>query len=98
MLRYLHSLSALLFYVLGAGMFLSYVLMHKNIQPVFALRFLQIMDMPLLLTGLLYGGISIYRSLHDESKGTSIILALALGFPLVALFFVVVAMNFSTIL
>ena len=94
MLRYLHTLSATLFYILGASLFLAYILAHNNIQASAALRFLQIIDMPTLLVGLLYGGLSMYRSLHDKSKGTSIILALALGFPLAALFLIVITLNF----
>ncbi|MBI5156256.1 hypothetical protein HZA45_03210, partial [Candidatus Peregrinibacteria bacterium] len=54
MLRYLHTLSAFLFYCLAGAFFLGYILMINNIIPVFAAEFLYIGQLPLLFVGLLY--------------------------------------------
>lgn len=93
MIRYLHTLSAILFYVLGSSFFLAYVLFRNNVWEAASLRWLQIGDMPLLLAGLLYGGLSVYRSMHDDTSHSTVML-IAIGFPLVVLFITMLILNF----
>lgn len=93
-LHYLHTLSAVLFYILGTTFFLAYVLMHNGIAATASLAWLHTGDMPLLLSGLLYGGLSVYRSLQDEASSSK---ALMLGIliPLAILFLLLLAVNFG---
>lgn len=95
MVRYLHQLSAILFYVLGLSFFLGYVLTRNGIAPDATTTWLQMADMPLLLIAILYGGLSVYKSLHDEAKGTSTILAVAIGLPLMLIFLAFLSLNFG---
>lgn len=94
MLRYLHTLSAVLFYVLGSSFFLAYVLMRNGIAADASLAWLRAGDMPLLLSGLLYGGISVYRSIQDDASSSK---ALMLGIliPLAILFLLLLVVNFG---
>ncbi len=85
MLRYLHLLSAVLFYILGASFFTAYVLVQNRISGSLPLAWLSYGILPLLLSGMLYGGLSIYRSLQGE-KGTSKILLFTIGLPLFLVF------------
>ena len=96
MQRFLHTLSAICFYVLGSSFFLAYILARNDVAQGTALRWLQIGDMPLLLSGLLYGGLSIHRSLQDKAGNTSRLLILAIAFPAVVLFLVLATMNFAS--
>ena len=94
MVRYLHTLSAVLFYILGTSFFLAYIFLRNGIMQNNAMEWLNIGDMPLLLTGMLYGGISVYLSIRDDqnhSRG----LMIAIGLPLLILFIVLAGLNFS---
>lgn len=92
-LRYIHTLSAALFYILGSSFFLSYILMHNDIAPDAASGWLSIADIPLLFSGLLYGGLSVYLSIQDEAK-PSRGLMIAIGVPLTVIFLVLLIVNF----
>lgn len=94
MLKYLHTLSAALFYVLGASFFLAYILLHNNIQPELSGSWLQAGDLPLLLSGLLYGGISVYRSIQEDNS-SSRTLMFAIGIPVGVLFLLFLVLNFN---
>ena len=93
MVRYLHTLSAILFYILGSSMFVAYVLYVNDIAKVQTGTWLETSDLPLLFMGLLYGGLSVYRSLTNDKK-ESTVLALSLGIPLLAIFLVFVSLKF----
>ena len=90
--RYLHSLSAVLFYILAGGFFLAYLLMTANILPVFMAEFLYAGQLPLLLVSLLYGGLSVYHSLHREGA-PSRMLTVLVGLPTTIFFLIVLALR-----
>jgi hypothetical protein len=92
MLRYLHTLSAICFYALGSSFFISYVLFANNIASSAMQTWLQIGTLPLTLCGLLYGGISVYRSIKDESSSTILLIGIAL--PLAIFFIFLLLLNF----
>ena len=94
MLRYLHTLSAALFYVLGTSFFLAYVLMRNNVAAEASLTWMHAGDMPLLLSGLLYGGLSVYRSIKSDASSSSKPLMLGILVPLAILFLLLLAVNF----
>lgn len=92
-LRYLHALSAVLFYALGTSFFGAYFLMQNEIGATFPYMWLQVGDLPLFLSGVLYGGISVYRSLQGDAP-VSRVLAIAIGLPLLFLFVAIAILNF----
>ncbi len=93
MLLFLHRLSAFFFYVLGTSFFVAYILLRNDLQAEWAARWLLWADLPLALTTVLYGGLSFYRSLTTPGK-TSRMLAVAIAVPLLALFVLLVLLNF----
>lgn len=95
MLRYLHSLSAAIFYCLGGSFFLAYLLFANGIAVHASRQWLETGDLPLLCIGLLYGGLSVYRSVtSDETPSKA--LGVGLGAPLVVLFVFFVFLKFTT--
>jgi hypothetical protein len=92
-LRYLHTISAILFYALGLSFFAGYILMRNEIMTNAALNWLRIGDLPLLVSGLLYGGLSVYLSLkNDESASKTLMLGILI--PMGILLILLLAVNF----
>jgi hypothetical protein len=92
MLRYLHTLSAALFYILAGLFFLMLILARNNVLSV-ANTLLNITDLPLLLAGLLFGGLSLYRSIRKDGDLSHGLLA-GIAIPLVILFVLLMIANF----
>ena len=93
MLRYLHTLSAVLFYLLGSSFFLAYILLRNRIGGAMPALWMDIGDLPLLLSGVLYGGVSVIRSVQGEAP-VSALLVIAIGLPLLILFGAVAVLTF----
>ncbi len=93
MLRYLHQLSAFFFYALGLSFFVAYILLRNAIWPVWSAVWLQSADLPFALCAVLYGGLSLYLSLHRPDR-PSRTLGWLIALPLAALFLFLVVMNF----
>ncbi len=94
MLRFLHSLSAWLFYPLAGSFFVAYLLLRHQLWGEFPLWWLSIMDLPLLLAGVLYGVSSVTISVTDPdnpSKG----LLWGTFLPAVILLLAVLLLNFG---
>ena len=85
MLRYFHTLSAVLFYCLGLSFFVAWVLLRNALGDTLPLLWLHTADLPLLLSGMLFGGLSMYRSLAHE-RTMSLPLILGITIPLLLLF------------
>lgn len=85
MLRYLHSLSAALFYLVAGSFFVAYLLLHNGMVTRLAAQYLYVGQVPILIVSLLYGGLSVYRSLQGET-GASRTLAIIIAFPLALIF------------
>ena len=68
-------------------------MLRHNISGSFPEWWLRIADLPLLLTGMLYGGLSVYQSLHTKDHPSHPLLFF-LGLPLLALFLFFVILNF----
>lgn len=95
MSRFLHTLSAILFYILGIGFFLAIVLNHNGVAGNAPRIWMDITDLPLLLMGLLYGGVSLYRSVRGDTE-PSHALMVGLALPLGILFTLLLITNFLT--
>lgn len=93
----LHRLSAVLFFVLGLTFALAYILFRNGIAGAWPLWWLQVADLPLLLAGLVYGSISIERSLQRPSA-PSRALPSVIFVPAFLLFMFFVFLNFWPIL
>ncbi|OGJ56275.1 hypothetical protein A3D88_01280 [Candidatus Peribacteria bacterium RIFCSPHIGHO2_02_FULL_52_16] len=93
MLRFLHTLSGILFYVLGATFFLAYLTFRNDIVPMWSAWWMQVADLPFGLVALLYGGLSLYLSVHG-TNGKSKVLPWIIGVPLVLLFAGLLVFNF----
>ncbi len=94
MLRYLHSLSAFLFCLLTGSFFLGYVFLKNDIAATWTAQYLYVGQLPLLLTALLYGGLSVYLSLQNEGA-SSRVLGVIIGAPLIMIFTVFLFIRFS---
>jgi hypothetical protein len=90
--KYLHQLSAFLFYLLGSAFFVAYILYRNGLGGAFPIRLLTEADLPLLACAMLYGGLSVIRSVDEE--GSSKGLRWAIGAPLFVIFLVFVVFNF----
>jgi hypothetical protein len=70
MLRHLHQTSAVLFYLIGSALFVSYILLRNGIGGEWPLLMLMKADLPMLAAAMLYGGLSVYLSIDPETKGS----------------------------
>lgn len=95
MSRFLHTLSAVLFYLLGGAYFLALVFHANGIMVTASRAWLDSTDLPLLLMGLLFGGTSLYRSVRNDGD-TSHVLIVGIAIPLVILFVLLLITNFLT--
>lgn len=89
----LQRASAVLFYALGLLTITAIVLVQRGIAVSAASIFLNIVDLPLLLTGMLFGGSTLVSSLSRER--TSSTLMLAVFIPLAIIFLAFVYFNFA---
>ena len=96
MITYLHRLSGILFYILGGSFFIAYMLQYNQMTP-FGGWWLRVADLPLALTGILYGGTSLYQSVKPKD-GDSKPLYIIIGIPLAMIFSTLLMMNFWPLL
>ena len=89
--RYLHHLSAIFFYALGVTFFLAWMLMKNLILVQPSAVWLQVADLPLIFSAVVYGGLSLYLSLRSENEK---ILPWLIGIPLAIFFVLILVMNF----
>ena len=94
MLTTLHRLSAAFFYLLGASFFIAYVLMRNSLWADPATIWMQVADLPLAASAMIYGGTSVYLSLRGDLDHPSKALPWVIAIPLVLIFTVMVVMNF----
>lgn len=95
MLRYLRQLSAFAFYVLGTTFFVAYVLLRNSLLGTWPALWMQVADMPLALSAILYGGISFYLTLRPRKRVSAGILATIVALPLTAFFLLLVVLKFG---
>ncbi|MDD4319910.1 MAG: hypothetical protein PHW10_06355 [Candidatus Peribacteraceae bacterium] len=93
MLRTLHTLSAFFFYLLGATFFLAVVFLKQPASAAWSAWWMQVADLPLALTALLYAGISLYESLRPSGRHSPVLLW-SIGVPFIAFFTLLLVLNF----
>lgn len=90
---FLRNFSAWLFYSLGISFFVAYLLLQNEIGVPWPKFWLSVADLPLILSGLLYGGSSLYLNVKKPNEPSPFI-AWTL-FAIAALLFVFLAsLNF----
>ncbi len=82
--RDLHRASAALFFLLGIAAIVLLILVKQGIGGTMASTALLSLDLPLLFSGMLFGGTSLYLSFAREGE-FSFVAALAIGLPLLLL-------------
>ncbi|TSC59176.1 MAG: hypothetical protein Greene041619_12 [Candidatus Peregrinibacteria bacterium Greene0416_19] len=92
--RFLHQLSGILFYVIGATFFLSYVLMRNDILLPWSAWWLQAARLPFMLVAMMFGGFSVYLSLA-AGRSHSRFLATMIAAPLVVFLLFLIVVNFQ---
>jgi len=92
-MRTLQHIAGFCFFALGLLFVAAYVLLRGELLGVWPAYILQYGDLPLLLSGLLYGALSLYFSLTNPAK-PSRTLQIVLSIVTVLLFAGVCAMNF----
>lgn len=93
MLQYLKQLSGFFFYLLGASFFIAYLLLKNDYYARESAMWLQVADLPLLLSAVIYGGTSLYLSVKNPEE-PSRALPYVIAAPLVIFFGVILVMNF----
>jgi energy-converting hydrogenase Eha subunit A len=84
-LRFLHTLSAALFTLLGFGLFLAVVLVRQELFMPWSHLLLAMVPTPLIAIGLLYGTLSIIQSAQGSHR-TRAIVGTIVGAAAIALF------------
>ena len=92
-LPYLQKISGFFFYLLTSSFFLAWILLHNKIQVHASATWMQVADLPLAFSAIVYGGLSVYRSLHHPEQ-PSRALAWMIGIPLAIFFGLILVMNF----
>lgn len=91
MLRSLQRFSGFFFYLLGSSFFVAFILLRNKLWMNDAAVWMQVADLPLSFSAVVYGGSSLYISLRsDDSK----ILPWLIGVPLAIFFGLILTMNF----
>ncbi len=93
MSSYLSKISGVAFYLLGSSFLIAWILLQNKIWMRESAVFLQTGDLPLVLSALLYGGLSLYGSLRHPGRPSKT-LPWMIGVPLMLLFGLAMMMNF----
>lgn len=92
-LAHLQKISGFFFYLLGVTFFASYLFVRNEMFGMWPAWWMQVADLPLAFSALMYGGLSLYLGLTSANKP-----AKTLGYVLVvvlgACFLLLVAFNF----
>ena len=92
-MAFLQRLAGVFFFLLGASFFVAYVLLRNDLHADAAAWWMQIADLPLALSAIVYGGTSVYQSLKSPRQ-PSTVLPWLIGIPLGLMFLLIMVMNF----
>lgn len=70
---FLHRLSGFFFFLLGLSLFSAYVFFRNELLGGWPLWWLQVTDLPLLLTAVFYGGTGFYLNLKKPDKSSPVL-------------------------
>ena len=89
----LQRIAGFFFFLLGASFFVAYVLLRNNLYADDAAWWMQVADLPLALSAIVYGGTSFIMSMKSPHR-TSRALPWLIGIPLGLVFTGILIMNF----
>jgi hypothetical protein len=89
----LRKVSAFCFYILGSVLIVLIVLVQRGVGPSILNLSLHLFDLPLLFTGMLFGGSSLYLSLVKDKSSVPLLIVIFL--PLAVLFAFFAYLNFA---
>lgn len=90
---FLRRFSGMCMYVLGGSFLIALMLLKNSTYAGAAALWLQVADLPLLLSAALYGGLSLYDSLRVPGQPSKTLI-LGIALPLSTLFALAVVLNF----
>ena len=90
----LRRAAAFWFFVLGIVIIIGVLLLKRGMVTDQWAAVLHVLDLPLLLSGMLYGGTSLYGSMVPKDK-SSLVLGVLIALPLLLLFCFFAYLNFS---
>ena len=97
MLQFLHKYAATGFYLLVGSLLIAYLLLKNDVFGIYPRIWLEIADLPTIVVTLLFGGLSLYRSVAPNDCRPRL-LPWVIGVPLCLLFVFLVILNFWDIL
>jgi hypothetical protein len=72
MLKFLQQLSAFCFFLLGATFFIGFLLLQNNVQSAWSAWWLQVADLPLLVSAVTYGATSFLLSVKGRKASRAL--------------------------
>ncbi|HRH93352.1 MAG TPA: hypothetical protein PKV72_02355 [Candidatus Peribacteria bacterium] len=94
MVNVLRRVAAFWFFLLGFLAIAGVLLMKRELLSPPLVAVVHVLDLPLLFSGIVFGGTSLYRSMVPEGK-SSPVLAILIAIPLLAVFCVFAYFNFA---
>jgi hypothetical protein len=82
-----------MFYTFGVSFFVAYMFTVNDLFGYLPELWLRIADLPLLLMGMIYGGLSLYLSVTHPKKSSRLV-GLVIMIPLILIFLFFVILNF----
>ena len=93
MLRTLHSVAAVAFFLLAGSFFVAALCLQNAVEPLLAAWWMQVADLPLLVSALVYGGSALYFGLKKPGSSPGV-LGWILLLLLAAVFIFFAVLNF----
>ncbi len=94
MVNALRRVAAFWFFLLGLLILAGVLLLKRELLPLQLVAVVHVLDLPLLFAGIVFGGTSLYHSMVPEGK-SSLILAIIITLPLLAVFCAFAYFNFA---
>lgn len=83
-----------MFYPLGVSFFVAYLGVHQGVLSALSLWWLKVLDLPLLISAVLYGATSVVLSITDHDRPSAAALWSVL-LPAVVILIAVLFLNFG---
>ena len=72
MLKFLQQLSAFCFFLLGITFFVAFLLLQNNVQSVWSAWWMQVADLPFLVSAVTYGATSFLLSVKGRTASRAL--------------------------
>jgi hypothetical protein len=92
MLKFLQSLSAVCFFLLGITFFVAFLFLRNNVQMIWSAWWMQVADLPLLVSAVTYGATSFMLSV--KGRAVTPILIILVGLVSILFLGTAIVLNF----